>query len=162
MAVDMFINIDKIPGESKDKDHANQIDVLNWNWGMRQSGSFQVGGGGGAGKVNIGDLTFQKWVDIASPVLMLACSNGDHIAKAELYVRKAGKTPLEYIVITLEKVMVCGYSTSGSYSEDRLGETITLNFAKASFKYVQQGDTGGEDKSKTYKWDIEANNGDVS
>lgn len=162
MAVDMFIKIEGIKGESKDDKHKDQIDVLAWSWGMSQSGTFHTGGGGGAGKVNVQDLSLTKWVDVSSPVLMLSCSNGEHIKKAELFVRKAGKDPLEYIVITMEKVMVTSLSTGGSGGEDRLTENVTLNFAKASFKYVQQSDTGGQDAAKTYNWDIEANKGDVS
>jgi len=162
MALDMFIKIEGINGESKDNSHKNQIDVLAWSWGMSQSGSFHVGGGGGSGKVNIQDISLTKYVDISSPVLMLACSNGEHIKKAELFVRKAGKTPLEYIVITMEKIIVSSVSTGGSGGEDRLTENVTLNFAKAEFKYVQQSDKGGKDKDKTYKWDIEANKGAIA
>jgi type VI secretion system secreted protein Hcp len=164
MAVDMFIDIDKIPGESKDADAAfkGKIDVLAWSWGLSQSGSFQMGGGGGSGKVNVSDISFSKWVDISTPVLMLACANGDHIPKAVLTVRKAGKKPLNYIQITMEKIIVSSISTGGSGGEDRLTESVSLNFAKASFKYIQQSDTGGEDTKKEFKWDIEANTGDVS
>lgn len=162
MAQDMFIKIDNIPGESKDDKHKGEIDVLAWSWGMSQSGSFHEGGGGGSGKVNINNLSFTKWVDISSPVLMLACSNGDHIPKAVLEVRKAGKTPLPYIVITLEKIIVSSVATGGSGGEDRLTENVTLNFAKAAFKYVQQSDKGAEEAKKEYKWDIEANKGDCS
>ncbi len=162
MAVDMFIKIDGIQGESKDDKHKNEIDVLAWSWGLSQSGSFHTGGGGGAGKVNVQDLSFTKWVDIASPVLMLNCSTGEHIPKAVIEVRKAGKKPLPYIEITLEKVMVTSISTGGSGGQDKLTENVTLNFAKAAFKYVQQNDKGAEEAKKTYKWDIEANKGDVS
>ncbi|MGV8719825.1 type VI secretion system receptor/chaperone Hcp, partial [Pseudomonas aeruginosa] len=49
MAVDMFIKIGDVKGESKDKTHAEEIDVLAWSWGMSQSGSMHMGGGGGAG-----------------------------------------------------------------------------------------------------------------
>ena len=49
MAVDMFIKIKGIDGESKGVKHEGQIDVLAWSWGMSQSGSFHVGGGGGHG-----------------------------------------------------------------------------------------------------------------
>ncbi|HDS5282244.1 TPA: type VI secretion system receptor/chaperone Hcp, partial [Escherichia coli] len=55
MAVDMFIKIGDVKGESKDKTHAEEIDVLAWSWGMSQSGSMHMGGGGGAGKVNVQD-----------------------------------------------------------------------------------------------------------
>jgi type VI secretion system secreted protein Hcp len=163
MAVDMFIDIDGVVGESKDAKFKGKIDVLAWSWGMSQSGSFQMGGGGGSGKVNITDGSFTKWMDISSPGLMLSCAQGDHIAKAVLVVRKAGgKDPLPYIEITMEKVIVSSISTGGSGGEDRLTESVSLNFAKASFKYVQQSDKGANEADKTFKWDIEANKGDVS
>ena len=162
MAVDMFIKIKGHDGESKDDKHKKQIDVLAWSWGMSQSGTFHTGGGGGSGKVNVQNLSFTKWVDIATPTLMLACCNGEHIEEAELFVRKAGKDPLEYIVITMKKIIVSNISTGGSGGEDRLTENVTLNFAEVSFKYVQQADKGGEDAKKTLKWNIEENKGDVS
>ena len=39
MAVDMFIKIGDIKGESRDKTHKEEIDVLAWSWGMSNSGS---------------------------------------------------------------------------------------------------------------------------
>ena len=69
MAVDMFIKIDGIKGESADDKHKEEIDVLSWSWGMSQSGSAHMGGGAGAGKVNVNDLSFTKYIDVASPDL---------------------------------------------------------------------------------------------
>ncbi|NOS87179.1 MAG: type VI secretion system tube protein Hcp [Methylococcaceae bacterium] len=158
MAVDMFIKIEGIAGESKDAAHAGEIDVLAWNWGMTQSGSFHVGGGGGAGKVSVNNLSLSKYVDKASSNLMLFCSNGDHIPSATLYVRKAGKVPLEYIIIEMKKVMVVAVSTGGSGGEDRLIENISLNFAHVKVDYQQQKDDGSKEGGPvTYLWDIEAN-----
>ena len=68
MAVDMFMKIDTIDGESKDKKHTKEIDVLSWSWGLSNSGSAHTGGGAGAGKVNGQDLSFTKYVDSASPI----------------------------------------------------------------------------------------------
>ena len=34
MAVDMFMKIDDIKGESVDKTHKDEIDVLAWSWGV--------------------------------------------------------------------------------------------------------------------------------
>jgi len=53
MAVDMFLKIDDIEGESVDDVHAGEIDILSWSWGMSQSGTTHTGPGGGAGKVNL-------------------------------------------------------------------------------------------------------------
>ncbi len=158
MAVDMFMKFKgEIKGESQDATHKDDIDVLAWSWGMSQSGSFHTGGGGGAGKVSIQDLSFTKWVDKSSPVLMLYCANGDHFPEALLTVRKAGKTPLEYIKITMKKVLVTSVSTGGSGGEDKLTENVTLNFAQCIYSYTPQKDDGSGGAEMFFKWDIAAN-----
>src|SRR5688572_16695132 len=98
MAVDMFMKIEKdIKGESMDETHKGEIDVLSWSWGMSNAGSMQTGTGGGAGKANVNDLTFTKYVDSATTVLLSKCGGGVHFDKATLVVRKAGGKPLEYL-----------------------------------------------------------------
>ena len=84
MAVDMFIEIGDIKGESKDKTHKEKIDVLAWSWGMSNSGSAHVGGGGGSGKVNVQDLSFTKYIDKSTPALQLACCRKEIAATAAL------------------------------------------------------------------------------
>ena len=138
MAVDMFIKIGDISGESRDKTHAGKIDVLAWSWGVSNSGTTHTGGGGGAGKANVQDLSFTKYVDKASPPLLLASMKGTHYDEATLIVRKAGGTPLEYLKITLTEVLVTSVSTGGSGGEDRLTENVSLNFAKIKYVYQPQ------------------------
>ena len=83
MAVDMFMKIDGIKGESGDGKHPEEIDVLSWSWGMSQSGSAHMGGGAGSGKVNVNDLSFTKYIDKSSPDLYLSCCNGKHLKDAK-------------------------------------------------------------------------------
>ena len=157
MAVDMFIKIDDIKGESQDKTHKGKIDVLAWSWGMSNSGSAHVGGGAGAGKVNVQDLSLTKYIDKSSPDLMLACCNGKHYPEATLIVRKAGEKPLEYITITMSEVLVTAVSTGGSGGEDRLTENVTLNFAKVKVDYKEQTATGTAGATPSMTWDIAQN-----
>jgi type VI secretion system secreted protein Hcp len=157
MAVDMFLKLGEIKGESKDKTHAGEIDVLAWSWGASNSGTAHVGGGAGAGKVNVQDLSFTKYVDKSSPDIFLNCCNGAHIPTAVLVVRKAGTTPLEYMKITMTDVMITSVSGGGSGGEDRLTENVTLNFAKVKVAYVEQTATGGAGDKPETGWDIQAN-----
>ena len=157
MAVDMFIKIGKVGGESKDSSHKGEIDVLAWSWGMSQSGSMHVGGGGGAGKVNIQDLSFTKWLDASSTELMKACCAGTHIDQALLIVRKAGDKPLEYLKIKLTNVLIGSVSTGGSGGEDRLTENVTLNFEKVNIEYNTQNEKGGVDKPFLVGWNASTN-----
>ena len=157
MAVDMFIKIGDTKGESKDKSHAEEIDVLAWSWGMSNSGSAHVGGGAGAGKVNVQDLSFTKYIDKSSCDLMLACCNGKHYDSATLVVRKAGETPVEYVTITMSDLLITSVSTGGSGGEDRLTENVTLNFAKVKVDYKMQDGKGVGKAGGAMTWDIAAN-----
>ena len=142
MAVDMFLKLDDVKGESRDDKHKDEIDVLAWSWGMHQSGTTHLGGGGGAGKVAVQDISITKYVDKASPNLMMACCNGKHYKEALLTVRKAGENPLEYIKLAMKEVIVANVSTGGSGGEDRLTENVTLNFAEYKIDYQGQGPDG--------------------
>jgi type VI secretion system secreted protein Hcp len=157
MAVDMFIKIDTVDGESRDKVHKKEIDVLAWSWGISNSGSAHTGGGAGAGKCNIQDISFTKWVDSATPKLALACCDGKHFANATLVVRKAGEKPVEYLKIKIEEVLITSISTGGSGGEDRLTENVTLNFAKVSLDYVPQDEKGAAGTAIPMAWSVVEN-----
>jgi len=157
MAVDMFLELEGIEGESVDSVHAGKIDVLAWSWGLSQSGTTHMGGGGGAGKVSVQDLSITKYVDKATPNLFMHCCDGTHIPKAHLIVRKAGKSALEYIKIDMEEVIVTSLSTGGSGGEDRLTENMVLNFAKVTFIYNPQDPEGAGVGEIPKTWNIAAN-----
>ncbi len=157
MALDMFIKLGTLKGESADSTHGGEIDVLAWSWGMSNSGSAHTGGGLGAGKANVNDLSFTKYIDKSSPEIMANCLSGKHFADATVTVRKAGDTPLEYLVIKLQEVLVSSISTGGSGGEDRLTENVTLNFAKVKVDYIPQKDDGTPDSPVKIGWDIGGN-----
>jgi type VI secretion system secreted protein Hcp len=157
MAVDMFLKLDGVNGESKDKVHGKEIDVLSWSWGMTNSGSAHYGAGAGSGKAHVQDLTVTKYVDRSSPNLMLSCCNGKHYGSALLTVRKAGGKPIEYIKIKLEEVMITGVTTGGSQNQDLQTENLILNFAKVSIDYTPQNADGSPGTAIPFGWDIAAN-----
>lgn len=158
MAVDMFLKVEGIKGESQDSKHKEEIDVLAWSWGMSQSGTMHSGSGGGAGKVSVQDISITKYIDRSSPTLMKMCCSGKHVATAKLTVRKAGgDNPVEYIQITLNKVLVSSISVGGSGGEDRLTENISLNFASFKLDYLPQKPDGTADAAVPVGWDIAQN-----
>jgi type VI secretion system secreted protein Hcp len=157
MAVDMFLELDGIKGESVDKTHKDKIDVLAWSWGLSNSGTFHSGSGGGAGKANFQDISITKYIDKASSDLMFHCASGKHIAKGTLFVRKAGEKPLEYLVFKFDKILVSSVSSGGSQGEERLTENVSLNFAKVAVEYKIQDDKGAGKDGGNFTWDIAAN-----
>ena len=81
---DIFLKIDGLKGESVDNSHKDEIDVLDWKWGLEQTGTAHIGMGGGAGKVRVKDLFVTKHVDKATPELFKACCNGKVVAMEAL------------------------------------------------------------------------------
>lgn len=160
MATDMFLKLGDIKGESNDQAHRDEIEISSWGWGMKQSGSMHSGTGGGAGKVNIRNLSITKTLDKSTPNLMMACSTGKHYPEARLVVRKAGgASAVEYLVITLKEVMVTSYETGGVTTSDVLSEEVSLNFAKVEVSYQPQKSDGGKDGGALkYGWNIRENN----
>jgi type VI secretion system secreted protein Hcp len=69
MPVEMFLKLSRIEGESPDAKHKGEIDVLAWSWGLSQEAGAPGGGVGGGRRVKIDNISIQKLVDLASPLL---------------------------------------------------------------------------------------------
>lgn len=156
MAVDMFLKLDGIKGESKDHKHKDEIHLESFSWGMSQTGTHGAGGGGGAGKVAVHDISITKFLDKASPALMLYCCNGKHIKEGLITVRKAGEKPLEYLKIKLVDLLVSSVQNAG-HGSDQLSENVTLNFAKFYVDYQEQKPDGSGTPGGEMGWDVKAN-----
>ena len=156
-AVDYFLKLEGVDGESADSKHKGEIDVLSWSWGASQSGSMAMGGGGGAGKVSVQEMTISKQMDKASPKLFEALATGKHLKEAKLVLRSSGGSQLEYMTITLTDVMVSSYSTGGSSGDDRPTESLSLNFAQIKMSYIEQDASGKAGAAVEFGWDLKKN-----
>src|SRR5829696_5019333 len=158
MAIDYFMRIDGIPGESVDAKHKGEIDVESWSWGeanpLPPGGH---GGGGGAGKVQMQDFHFTTKVSKASPTLMLACASGQHLKSAVLTARKAGKGQQEFLVYKFTDLLVSGYQTGGSEGSEEPVDQVSFNFSKVQLEYKPQSPTGQLGTAVTAGWDVKAN-----
>lgn len=154
---DYFLKIDTIEGESTDSKHKNEIDLLSWSWGEQNSGTHAGGGGGGAGKVSMNDFHFTMHVNKASPKLLLACANGQHIPSAVLVCRKAGKEQQEYIKIKFSDLLISSFQTGGSAGEVVPVDQISLNFSKIEYEYYPQTDKGTLGTKIPVGWNLKEN-----
>ena len=144
MAVDMFLRIDNVTGESGDASHKDEIEVISFSWAATQTGTSASGGGSGAGKVSISDIEIRKRTDRASPVLYQFCCTGQHIAKADLTIRKAGGEQLEYLKIHLEDLIISSFFMGGRFADEQVEEAIRINFTRSAVTYSPQtGDGAG-------------------
>jgi type VI secretion system secreted protein Hcp len=155
MAVDVFLKIKGVPGESADSKHKAEIDVLSYSWGVTQTGTMSYGGGGGAGKANFGDFSFMMRMNKATPKLMQACANGSHIEDAILTCRKAGDKQQEYMQYKFYDLLISSYQTSASSEEPT--ESISFNFSKMEMEYKEQDAKGNLGGSTNFKYNIKEN-----
>ena len=147
-AVDYFLKIDGIQGESQDKTHKNEIQIESFSWGQTNAGTASTGGGMGAGRVAMQDFHFVMTVNKASPKLILACATGEHIKNAILVCRKAGKEQQEYLKITFSDLLISSYQTGGSGVVPT--DQISFNYSKIEYEYKEQkadGTLGGAVKA---------------
>jgi type VI secretion system secreted protein Hcp len=157
-AVDYFLKIEGVDGESEDKTHKNEIDVLTWSWGESQAGTMGYGGGGGAGKVSMEDFAFTMRVCKASPKLLLSCAEGKHIKSCVLVGRKAGTTQQEFIKIKFTDCLISSFRTGGTGSGDPVPiDHISLNYAKIEYEYKAQKADGTLDGAIQAGWDLKQN-----
>jgi type VI secretion system secreted protein Hcp len=157
MAVDMFLKLDGISGESADSKHKGEIDIESFSFGVSQPGTSSTGGGGGSGKASFSDLSIVKKADKSSPNLMLKCATGEHIASALLTVRKAGGSQQEYYKIKLTDLLVSNFQNTGSGGDSIPVESLSLNFAKIEFEYNEQDSKGGLKGVVKSGYDIKGN-----
>lgn len=157
MAVDYFLKIDGVPGESSDLKHKGEIQLESFSWGESSPGGAGPGGGGGAGKVHMQDLVVTMVVSKASPKLMLSCATGKHLKEAVLTARRAGKAQQEFLVIKLKDVIISSYQTAGSAGSDVPVDQASLGFSTIQLEYRPQKADGSLDAPVKAGWDLKQN-----
>jgi len=156
-AIDYFLKLDGIKGESADAKHKDEIDIESWSWGETNTGTAGHGGGGGAGKVQMQDFHFVMRLNRASPVLAKACATGQHIKLATLTARKAGKGQQEFLTFKFYDLLVSSYQTGGAEGGDSAVDAVAFNYAKVEMEYRQQKSDGSLGSAETFKYDLKSN-----
>lgn len=157
MAVDYFLKVDGIPGESVDAKHKGEIDVLGFDWGVSRPGAATTGGGAASGKADFEDLAVAARTSRASPLLWQACATGQHLKSAVLTCRRAGgKAPVEFLKITLTDVTVTFYEVSGADEEGPVDQ-FGLGYAKIETAYAPVDATGKSQPPAKAGWDLKQN-----
>jgi type VI secretion system secreted protein Hcp len=144
-AVEYFLKIDGIEGESTNLKHKGEIDVLSWSWGETHSGT-AAHGGAGAGKVSMQDFHFTKHTDKASPTLFLAVASGKHFIKAVLTAsRKVGDGTQDFFKLTFTDLLFSSFEIGGNTTAPDPAPTdqVSFNFSRID---IQVG-AGGLDKA---------------
>jgi type VI secretion system secreted protein Hcp len=146
-AVDYFLKIEGVDGESTDQKHKDWIQLESVQMGVSRSitGS---GANRSIGPSKFDDITVTKWIDKSSPILMLNCAQGKVFPKMEISRRVAGGGAADerYLDVSLYDALLSSAKPAGSASvtEELPKESLSLNFTKIEMRYsVIDVATGG-------------------
>jgi type VI secretion system secreted protein Hcp len=146
-AVNMFIKIGDIRGESTDSEHKDWIDVL----------SYSLGAGITDGKRKVGSLKIEHNLDSSTPLLYKSLLTGEKMNEARLQLCKTGGSKMEcFMEYKLENAIVSKILTERTNTKDIQKEEISLEFDKITFTYTKE--LGGKLKDTvSYCWDAKQN-----
>jgi type VI secretion system secreted protein Hcp len=160
MAIDVYLQIDGIKGESADTAHKDWIEVKSVQWEVLQpkSATASTGGGHTAERTEHKDIVVSKLADLATPILLQTCSSGKTIPKAKFeFMRADGQGErVKYFEIEIENVLIGSVKPTVAEG-DFLHEKVGLKFSKIKWKYTQQKIGGGAGGNTSGGWDLATN-----
>ncbi|MBV6323735.1 Hcp family type VI secretion system effector [Duganella violaceipulchra] len=160
MAIDVYLRIDGIKGESNDDRHKDWIECKSVRWELSQpkSATASTGGGHTAERSEHGDIVVCKLSDLSTPLLLQTCSSGKTIPKATIEFMRADAMGerVMYFEIALENVLIGGVSPA-IREGDILGEHVALKYSKIKWRYTRQTISGGSAGNTAGGWDLSTN-----
>lgn len=153
MSSDFHAKFDGVEGESKHKDHKDEIELITWSWDVTQPTSAASGGGSGKGKAVPGVFKFTHNYDKASPVLAKKSVQGVHFPKVVVTARKAGEGQQEYLTVTFKEVLVTKVDLLAKQGGEVV-ESVETSYKDIEFAYKAQDDKGAASGEVKFGWDI--------
>lgn len=133
MAVDYYLKLDGIQGESKDEKHKNEIQILSWSWGASQVSSVSGTGGSGAGKADLSDFTIMTNFDKATPKFFKSITQGAHIKTGTMFATKSGANGKPYLKVDFKELFVSNLQISASSEIPTVSVSFTYNDIKIDY-----------------------------
>ncbi|NHZ39014.1 MULTISPECIES: Hcp family type VI secretion system effector [Massilia] len=160
MAIDVYLQIEGVKGESADSTHKDWIECESVAWAISQprSATSSTAGGHTAERAELSEISFVKIADLASPVLAQHCASGKTLAKAKFEFFRADGTGerVKYYEIELDNVLV-GHIAPSVGAGSIMAESVALKFSKVKWKYTQQKIGGGTGGNTSGGWDAALN-----
>ncbi len=159
MAADIFLHLDSIKGESRDTGHKDWMECLHVDLGgvLQPGAAVASSSGHTVGRCHHHTVDLFRLSDLATPILLQACSTGRTLPKARIELMRAdGAGAIPYFVVELEHVLVAAVSPGVSEGQP-MGEFLTLAFGKVKWSYAQQKIGGGIAGRTSGGWDLTTN-----
>jgi type VI secretion system secreted protein Hcp len=155
MAVDYFLKLDGIQGESQDANHKDEIQIMSFSWGGSQTSSVAGTGGSGAGKVSLADMSIMTNFDKATPKLFKSLCAGTHIKTGTMSAVKSGGDGKPYLTVDFTELFVSSLQISASSEVPMVSISFTYNTIKIDYKV--QNEQGNLTSTGAVTYDLKQN-----
>jgi type VI secretion system secreted protein Hcp len=133
MAVDYFLKLDGMQGESVDSNHKDEIQIMSWSWGASQVSSVAGTGGSGAGKADLSDFSIMTYFDKATPKFFKSIGAGTHIKTGTMSAVKSGADGKPYLKVDFKEMFVSNLQISGSSEIPTVSVSFSYNEIKIDY-----------------------------
>ncbi len=151
----IYLKLGKYEGNVTTSGYEKQIECNSIQFGVGRSIMTPTGSALSreSSNASVSEVTFTKSLDNCSTELFAsACVGKEAGMKAEFTFIQTGDPGEKYLVITLENVLISGYSASSG--GDQPSESISLNFTKISITNTERKVDGTLGDPKTKGFDI--------
>ncbi len=156
MAVNIFLQIPNIPGDSTTKGFANQFELMSYSWGVSNTST-----NAGSGKPNFTSLNVMTFGGSHAPSLMLATAAGTRVGTLVLsFTTTTGTGAISVVATyTLTNAFIQSYQESGSEGGGPPTVSMSFGYSKIDFKQYKANKDGTTTLSDDRFWDLQANKG---
>ena len=133
MAVDYYLKLDGVQGESTAEGHKDEIQLLSFSWGASNVSSVAGTGGSGAGKVDLSDFSTMIFFDKSTPKFFKAVCLGQHIKTGTLTATKSGAGNKPYLKVDFKELFVTSLQISASSEVPSVSISFTYNEIKMDY-----------------------------
>ncbi len=152
-AIDYYLKIDSIKGESTNEKHKDWSALQSFSWGVVNAGS---GGGGGASvsKPIFSDFSWAQMLDSSVVPIMLGVAGSKHFKDATFEAVYAGskKNNKAFFTMKFEDVLLKSLKLDGDSAG--IGFTASLNTAKIEMTYRPLDQKGGFGNEIVGAWNL--------
>ena len=160
MAIDVYLQLEGIKGESADSQHQGwmECEMADWMLTQPKSATSSSSGGHTAERCEHSTVALRKVSCLATPILLQYCSMGKTIpsAKIEFFRADGAGTRVKYFEVEMSDVLISQVAPQVQEGEV-MSEHLSLQYAKVKWKYVQQKIGGGSAGLTVGGWDLSLN-----
>lgn len=140
MAVDYFLKLDGVEGESADEKHKKQIQIMSFSWGASNVSSVAGTGGSGAGKANLSDFSIMTNFDKSTPELFKNLTKGTHFKTGTMEAVKSGADGKPYLKVDFKELFCTSLQIAASSEVPSV--SISFSYNEMKIDYYAQNEQG--------------------